>query len=535
MAAHRYWRIYINTTPLNLWVGMDQVKMYDTIGGTNLAKYPANGTATASSVNSPAYGCYEDPYVGTTWTSHPSTGYVPQWNRFDFGSGNDKDIIQIKILNRSVLEYSPGNFKIQYSDDDSAWTDVATFDNVAAAGAEGSYYFGPTGSMTGALSLPALTSAIYSGGAGALTLPLLATAARDGANVTLAIPALTAAGYGGADANLTLPSFTSVVLGHDSTGEQAAAISLPMLSVEATAGANATATLPSLSVSAAATATGWAIADIEIPALTAASTGTVSGMGRAAIRLPSMGSSAYAGALCSVTIGGITVQAEGTTGGIGGAQITLPLFEAVAVATAQNYGSVAITLPSLSVHSGGNAATVNLPSLTLTAIGTATVTVTYEAYALNLNHKEDPRKQPVDELTRYTNYPFDKIVRYKNSYFGMNSTGLYLLEGTTDDGTAIAWDFKTHISDFGTAQKKTVEYAYFGGRMPAAVTVTLHVGEKGDEVYNYTTPRGAFAQNYRQAFGRGVKSRYYALEAAGSGDLTLDSITLNIATLARKV
>ena len=531
MAAHRYWRIYINTTPLNLWVGMDQVKMYDTIGGTNLAKYPANGTATASSVNSPAYGCYEDPYVGTTWTSHPSTGYVPQWNRFDFGSGNDKDIIQIKILNRSVLEYSPGNFKIQYSDDDSAWTDVATFDNVAAAGAEGSYYFGPVGSMTGALSLPALTSAIYSGGSGALTLPLLATAARDGANVTLTIPALTATGYGGANADILLPGLTSVVLGHDSTGEQAAAISLPSLSVEAFAGANATATLPSLSVSAAATATGWATADIEMPALTAVSTGTVSGMGRVDIRLPSMGSSAYAGALCSVTIGGITVQSTGTTGGVGGAQITLPLFEAVAVATAQNYGSVAITLPSLSVHSGGNAATVNLPALTLTAIGTATVAVTYEAYALNLNHSaEGP-----DELTRYTNYPFTHIVRYKNSYYGANSTGLYLLEGTTDNGTAIAFDVKTHKTDFGTAQKKSIIDAFIGGRMGASATITLHVGETSSEAYSYTTPRGSTAQNYRQQFGKGIKNRYYAFEIAGSGALSVDTITFNIATLARKV
>jgi hypothetical protein len=137
-------------------------------------------------------------------------------------------------------------------------------------------------------------------------------------------------------------------------------------------------------------------------------------------------------------------------------------------------------------------------------------------------------------MTRYTNYPFDRIVRYKNSYFGMNSTGLYLLEGTTDNGTAISYEVKTAMTDFDSPQKKTVEMAYFGARFGAA-TISLHVGESGTESYSYTTPRGAAAQNYRQAFGRGIKSRYYALSVAGSETFSLDTLTLNIAELARKV
>lgn len=351
------------------------------------------------------------------------------------------------------------------------------------------------------------------------------------ATASITMPIMAISGYSGATADITLPMFTMYGTAHDSTGENGADITLPMFTLEAQGGANADIALPAFTVAATATVTALATASIALPGFTSAATGTVSGTGRVDIRLPSMGSSAYAGALCSVTIGGITVQSTGTTGGVGGAQITLPLFEAVAVATAQNYGSVAITLPSLSVHSGGNAATVNLPALTLTAIGTATVAVTYEAYALNLNHSaEGP-----DELTRYTNYPFTHIVRYKNSYYGANSTGLYLLEGTTDNGTAIAFDVKTHKTDFGTAQKKSIIDAFIGGRMGASATITLHVGETSSEAYAYTTPRGSTAQNYRQQFGKGIKNRYYAFEIAGSGALSVDTITFNIATLARKV
>ncbi len=364
----------------------------------------------------------------------------------------------------------------------------------------------------------------------------LSEADPETATASITMPIMAISGYSGATAYITLPMLTMYGTAHDSTGENGADITLPMFTLEAQGGANADIALPAFTVAATATVTALATASIALPAMTAAGSATVSAMAKSSpfLEMPMFEMVGYGGAVCSVTIGGMTVEATGTTGGVASAAITLPLFELEAEATAQNYGSAHITMPAL-VASNTARAFIVMPGFTLTAIGTATVAVTYEAYALNLNHKEEPRKQPVDELTRYTNYPFDRIVRYKNSYYGMNSTGLYLLEGTTDDGTAIAWDFKTHISDFGTAQKKTVEYAYFGGRMPAAVTVTLHVGETSSQAYSYTTPRGATAQNYRQPFGRGIKDRYYALEAAGSGELTVDTVTLNIATLARKV
>ena len=182
------------------------------------------------------------------------------------------------------------------------------------------------------------------------------------------------------------------------------------------------------------------------------------------------------------------------------------------------------------------AAQIVIPGPLLTAIGTATVAVTYEAYALNLKHQD---AESPDELTHYTNYPFDKIVRYQNSYFGVNATGLYLLEGTTDFAepapTPVLWAFKTAMTDFELPNLKTVNWAYFGGRMAPAATVSIHFGDTGEQSYAYATPRGASAQNYRQPFGRGIKSRYYAFEAEGAGVLSLDSILFDIAKSARKV
>lgn len=176
------------------------------------------------------------------------------------------------------------------------------------------------------------------------------------------------------------------------------------------------------------------------------------------------------------------------------------------------------------------------PSARLVAVGHAVVAVSYEAYSLNLKHQD---ADSPDELTHYTNYPFDRIVRYKNSYYGMNATGLYLLEGTTDFAepapTLVPWAFKTAMTDFELPNLKTVNWAYFGGRMGPAATISIHYGDTGEQNYAYTTPRGASAQNYRQPFGRGIKSRYYAFEAEGAGVLSLDSILFDVAKMARKV
>jgi len=357
--------------------------------------------------------------------------------------------------------------------------------------------------------------------------------------IDFSLPMITssAAGHpviGSVAGGAVLPSLSALALGHDSSGDQAAAITLPALSVAIATGANAELTLPKLSAPASATATNYASAEITLPSLSPVISGTVAATAQADISLPAFTSASYAGALISVNLGSVTLQATGTTGGVASAQITLPLFEATAVAAANNYGSAAIVLPSLAMGASVRAA-ASLPSLSLTAIGTAVVTATYEAYAVNLKHTPRPGVEPVDETTRYTNFPFTHVVRHLKSYYGVNGTGLYLLEGTTDDATPIPWAVKTAMTDFKSPEKKTVASAYFGGRFGPASTVQLHAGEQAPNTYSYSTPRDALAQNHRQAFGKGLKERYYALGASGAGVCEIDSIELDVHKTTRRI
>jgi hypothetical protein len=340
-------------------------------------------------------------------------------------------------------------------------------------------------------------------------------------------------------AALVAPASTMFASGGLNTSPNGANLYAPSPTISAATGAAAALKPPSPLLSASGTVTGFASAALVAPAGKLTASGTVSTVASAALSAPSPNVIGYFGAVASITLtGGPTVVASGTSGSIGYATLTAPLFELTASAARQNSGSAILAAPMPRMATSG-AAWLVAPGAQLTAIGTAVVAVTYEAYALNLKHNPAPGQEPVDEMTRYTNYPFDRIMRYKNSYFGMNSTGLYLLEGTTDFAeptpAPVQWNWRTTLTDFKSPQLKKLEVVYFGGRMPAAATVTVAVGEAGTESYNYTTPRGPSAQNYRQPLGKGMKARYYALGASGAGELALDTLTFNVTPLARKV
>lgn len=325
-------------------------------------------------------------------------------------------------------------------------------------------------------------------------------------------------------------------------GENGGDLVAPSPTLLAYCGANSSIQAPSALLTVTGTITNIGNASITGPLPLVSANGTVSGISNANLAFGSLNGGTYtvvgySGAVCSVTLTGkATVAASGKSGSAGSANLTLPLFELVASGTRQNSGSANLIGPSAAL--GATAvAWIMAPRAMLVAIGSATVAVTYEAYAVNLRDATptQDREAPTSEVTHYTNYPFDRIVRYKNSYFGMNSTGLFLLEGSTDDGAPIPWEFRLATSDFGSQQRKTIESVYFGGRMGATETVKVFTGEKSTDTYAYTTPRGTFAQNYRQKLGRGLKARYYAVGASGSNELELDSIEFNIAELSRKI
>lgn len=371
-----------------------------------------------------------------------------------------------------------------------------------------------------------------------ITLPRPLLTSFGGANAALVAPQVGLFGYGGANTELSMPAAILQATGYDSTGENAAALVLPGVSLKSYGGANARLSLLAPTLSMTGTAANLGVAELTAPSTNIAASGTTGGVGHAELTAYNQFALVgYSGAVASITLtDSFTVTASGTTGGTGNARLTCPLFELTVTGTAQNRGSADLLMPALRMGATAQAY-LTIPGATLTAIGTAVVAVTYEAYSVNLMHRANPSQydSQVDEATRYTNFPFDHVVRFKNSYFGVNKTGMYLLEGTTDDGAPIPFAVKTCMTDFGATEQKTVVSAYMGGRLGPEETVTLHVGEADSQPYSYQTPRGSVAQNYRQKFGRGNKARYYALGISGEAEFEIDSVDFEVNSMTRRI
>lgn len=376
------------------------------------------------------------------------------------------------------------------------------------------------------------------GGYMSAVAPTSTVLAQGGGYVAAIAPTPMISASFGASIFVTAPAATLSSTVHSSYGDNALIFTAPTATLSCYGGANASLTAPSFTLSCTATGTALATVAAQAPAATLTATGTASEVLSLAATAPMVNLVGYGGVVCSVTTPMATVTVSGTGGATVGVAVTLPMFDVVASGTAQNYGSVIVAAPMARMATGLQAY-VLAPMAQLVAVGTATVAATYEAYTMNMKHAPRPRGQedtaPVNEVTRYTNFPFTHIVRHKNSYYGVNSSGLYLLEGTTDAGTAIPYEARTHISDLDEIKLKTVVSAYFGGRLGASSTVTLYAGESTVEAYAFTTPRGAVAQNYRQKFGRGLKTRYFALGASGSAEFSIDNVAFEVATMTRRI
>ncbi|MBZ9934342.1 discoidin domain-containing protein [Mesorhizobium sp. BR1-1-5] len=119
-SGHRYWRISCTAVDGGARVAIAEILMRTTAWGANVA---TGGTASASDASFGAAANAFDGNPATVWRANSATATIT----YDFGSGNAKDIQQVVIKAfPTVPTESPKDFTIQYSDDSSSWTTLAT-------------------------------------------------------------------------------------------------------------------------------------------------------------------------------------------------------------------------------------------------------------------------------------------------------------------------------------------------------------------------------------------------------------------------
>ena len=400
----------------------------------------------------------------------------------------------------------------------------------------------PTEHGTAALTLLLPVVAGYGAGTGQTVLPRPVVAGYGAGTGLIALATPVAVGYGPGYANITLSPWRLYATG-STLALNTADITVGSFAAVGYGAGSIKVALPAFALSASGSSPILGTAALTLPNFAVAASGTATTQGYANVTIPGLfAASGYGAGTASATLPLPTVAASGTATVRGSASITLPIFQLIATGSVGSVGSANITLPNFILAPTGRAV-ITIPNFIVVALGSAVVVRTaagYEAYALNLSHDAlQAKEQVMDEVTRYSYFPFTQIVRFGTDYYGIGLDGVYKIGGTTDAGLPIQWAIRTGETDFGSPQKKVVLAAYLSGRLGPNMVMTSRAGEKaaGVVVHTYSNPRTSAVQNYRQKFGRGAKARYFSLDLTDTtgGDLLIDELDLEVMPLERKI
>lgn len=243
---------------------------------------------------------------------------------------------------------------------------------------------------------------------------------------------------------------------------------------------------------------------------------------------------AFSGAVMTQRLSKPTLQAEGVKGIIGHSRVVMPAPKFEGSGRLSVFGRALLWMPAPSLRTGMNAAELVAPKFRLSALADAMESAQREAWAINLDASGD---DGVFAATHYTQFPIRQIVEFAGSAYGITDTGLYRMEGATDDAAPIPWSVKTTPNDHGSIHLKRSIAAYLGGNLGPTAQVSVFVGEKSTESYSYANVRGPRLQNHRVQFGRGMVSRHYAygVSDATGGELELQSLDVEITPIGRAI
>jgi hypothetical protein len=121
MAAHRHWQIYV-TSPNGGGndFGLSELEFMESVGGADVT-----GSGTASGTGGVPADAFDN-NTGTEFQSFTFGGGARELS-YDFGSGNDKDILEVAITALATPSNEPLDFEIRHSDDGTSWTSIKAY------------------------------------------------------------------------------------------------------------------------------------------------------------------------------------------------------------------------------------------------------------------------------------------------------------------------------------------------------------------------------------------------------------------------
>lgn len=532
MAAHRYWRLrlvenYGNTFTAKMSVATVDLRVSS--GGSNLS-VTGNGTASASTqtVGFEADKAF-DGNVDTYYQSGDVNSPNVTWLRWDFGAGNSQDINYLAITNGNEAAGSQliKRWILDFSDNNTDWTPwmYSTSNNSSASNDTPTAWswasnMVPAGTLSGVLGDLSFTGRIgakFSGVLGTASMPLAFGGRSLNSSLPFDMALTTRVGW---QFSASLGSMGITAVGTEAENGRLDAL-LGALSMTGRVGAKLDADLGELNLTANGSFRNVGRLNETVGSLVLVGRIVVGNTGALSAVLARMEVDAFGAGRASGVLGELAFTGSGTTGNLGRLSARLAVFELEATGTQRNYGSLDALLGQLQMVNAGRA-DMALGTLRMTAIGHAVVSVTYQGWAMNLK----PGQGMPNQVTEYTNFPFNQIIRFGDDYYGVADDGLYLLGGDTDYDSPtpanIGWRVRGPVMDFGDRQMKVVRESFIYGRLGPSVTAKVSVGEGADQTYAALIQRGSTAQAHRVKYGKGLKAVYWQFELADTAGSALN-------------
>jgi hypothetical protein len=235
-------------------------------------------------------------------------------------------------------------------------------------------------------------------------------------------------------------------------------IKLPALLVNSRGAGRSVFTLPNMAVSVTDSYTAYSDVNIYLPGLIVSATAMGYGEATATVLLPALIATIKGGQSVRLKLPKFIVSGSASRLNISEVGLLLSDLTVFARADRLEASSVTLVLPNLIILNAK--ANLVIPKLSL-KVKDGYLFQNSIAYVLNIR---------TNEVTKYSNMNFMHIVSIGDKYYGVKADGLYLLEGSDDNGTAINGTIITKETDFGSFQHKRLQYIYLNSDTQTMIT-----------------------------------------------------------------
>lgn len=128
-------------------------------------------------------------------------------------------------------------------------------------------------------------------------------------------------------------------------------------------------------------------------------------------------------------------------------------------------------------------------------------------------------------MSLFEGWNFNSYATIGGKFYGCDSNGIYLLEGSDDEGTAINSTITTGLEDLGTSKLKAIVKAYIGCSSSGQLHLKT-ITESGTENTYIIESTGSKVRESSVDIGKGLQSRYwqFTISNVGGAEFMLEDI-----------